>query len=151
MLEEDHDKIILLSTPFPTIPILGTNYCNVILFCVGNKLFIVLYITHMPVSLISLLDCCRPAVGASNLAQSKRTAASTLAQFKRPPAAAAGSSSALSARKPRLLNAPTPRSFLGGGAGTFFGWLKQFPHPAINRYLLHHFCKFRGTLINTLN
>ena len=34
----DHDKNILLSTPFPTIPMLGTNcWCNVILFYVGNK------------------------------------------------------------------------------------------------------------------
>ena len=33
MLEVDHDKIILLSTLFPTIPMLGTNCCfNVILF-----------------------------------------------------------------------------------------------------------------------
>ena len=38
MLGVDHDKIILLSTPFPTIPMLGTNcWCNVILFYVGNK------------------------------------------------------------------------------------------------------------------
>ena len=38
MLEVDHDKIILLSTPFPTIPMLATNCCcNVNLFYVGNK------------------------------------------------------------------------------------------------------------------
>ena len=38
MLGVDHDKIILLSTPFPTIPILGKNCCyNVIVF------FVVLY------------------------------------------------------------------------------------------------------------
>ena len=38
MLVVDHDKIILLSTPFPTIPMLATNCCcNVILFYVGNK------------------------------------------------------------------------------------------------------------------
>ena len=38
MLELDHDKIILLSTPFPTIPMLATNCCcNVNLFYVGNK------------------------------------------------------------------------------------------------------------------
>ena len=34
----DHDKVILLSTPFPTIPILGKNCCcGVIVFYVGNK------------------------------------------------------------------------------------------------------------------
>ena len=34
----DHDKIILLSTPFPTIPMLGKNgCCGVIVFYVGNK------------------------------------------------------------------------------------------------------------------
>ena len=34
----DHDKIILLSTPFPTIPILGKNCCcGVIVFYVGYK------------------------------------------------------------------------------------------------------------------
>ena len=46
MLGVDHDKIILLSTPFPTIPMLGKNCCyNVIVFfVVGNKRFgIVLY------------------------------------------------------------------------------------------------------------
>ena len=38
MLGVGHDKIILLSTPFPTIPMLGTNCCcNVILFYVRNK------------------------------------------------------------------------------------------------------------------
>ena len=38
MLGVDHDKNILLSTPFPTIPMLGTNcWCNVIVFYVGNK------------------------------------------------------------------------------------------------------------------
>ena len=29
----DPDKIILLSTPFPTIPMLGTNCCCTVLFC----------------------------------------------------------------------------------------------------------------------
>ena len=44
MLEVDQDKIILLSTPFPTIPMLATNCCcNVILLYVGNKRRIVLY------------------------------------------------------------------------------------------------------------
>ena len=45
MLGVDHDKIILLSTPFPTIPMLGNNCCcDVIVFYVGNKLCcIVLY------------------------------------------------------------------------------------------------------------
>ena len=34
----DHDEIILLSTPFLTIPMLDTNCCcNVILFYLGNK------------------------------------------------------------------------------------------------------------------
>ena len=38
MLGVDHDKNILLSTPFPTIPMLGTNcWCNVIVFYVRNK------------------------------------------------------------------------------------------------------------------
>ena len=38
MLGVDHDKIILLSTPFPTIPMLGkTCCCGVIVFYVGNK------------------------------------------------------------------------------------------------------------------
>ena len=38
MLGVDHDKILLLSTPFPTIPMLGKNCCyNVIVFYVGNK------------------------------------------------------------------------------------------------------------------
>ena len=38
MLGVDHDKNILLSTPFPTIPMLGTNcWCNVIMLYVGNK------------------------------------------------------------------------------------------------------------------
>ena len=38
MLGVDHCEIILLSTPFPTIPMLGTNcWCNVIVFYVGNK------------------------------------------------------------------------------------------------------------------
>ena len=38
MLGVDHDKIILLSTPFPTIPMLGKNCCcGVIVFYVGNK------------------------------------------------------------------------------------------------------------------
>ena len=41
MLGVDHDnsdKIILLSTPFSTIPMLGKNCCfNVIVFFVGNK------------------------------------------------------------------------------------------------------------------
>ena len=33
-----HDKIILLSTPFPTIPMLGNNCCcDVIVFYVGNN------------------------------------------------------------------------------------------------------------------
>ena len=45
MLGVDHDKNILLSTPFPTIPMLGTNcWCNVIMFYVGNnRCCIVLY------------------------------------------------------------------------------------------------------------
>ena len=45
MLGVDHDKIILLSTPFPTIPMLGKNCCyNVIVFFVGKKrCYIVLY------------------------------------------------------------------------------------------------------------
>ena len=33
MLEVDHDEIILLSTPFPTIPMLATNCCCIMLFC----------------------------------------------------------------------------------------------------------------------
>ena len=38
MLWVDHDKIILLSTTFPTIPMLGKNCCsNVTVFYVGNK------------------------------------------------------------------------------------------------------------------
>ena len=38
MLGVDHDKIILLSTPFPTIPMLGKHCsCDVIMFYVGNK------------------------------------------------------------------------------------------------------------------
>ena len=40
MLGVDHDKIILLSTPFPTNPMLGKNgWCDVqvIVFYVGNK------------------------------------------------------------------------------------------------------------------
>ena len=38
MLGVDHDKIILLSTPFPTIPMLGKNCCyNVIVFFVVTK------------------------------------------------------------------------------------------------------------------
>ena len=46
MLGVDHDKIILLSTLFPTIPMLGKNCCyNVIVFFVGNKqCCIVLYL-----------------------------------------------------------------------------------------------------------
>ena len=55
MLGVDHDKNILLSTPFPTIPMLGRNcWCNVIVFYVGNKrCCIVLYcnVTGMHVSL----------------------------------------------------------------------------------------------------
>ena len=56
MLGVDHDNIILLSTPFPTIPMLGNTYCcGVIVFYVGNKrCCIVLYckseqftITHL--------------------------------------------------------------------------------------------------------
>ena len=44
MLGVDYDKIILLSTPFPTIPMLGTNCCcSVIVFYVGNKRCIVLH------------------------------------------------------------------------------------------------------------
>ena len=52
MLGVDHDKIILLSNPFPTIPILGTNCCcNVILFYVVNKRrCIVLYCKGNPLS-----------------------------------------------------------------------------------------------------
>ena len=38
MLGVDHDKIILLPTPFPTIPMLVKNCCyTVIVFYVGNK------------------------------------------------------------------------------------------------------------------
>ena len=38
MLGVDRDKIILLSSPFPTIPMLGKNCCcDVIVFYVGNK------------------------------------------------------------------------------------------------------------------
>ena len=38
MLGVGHAKIILLSTPFPTIPMLATNCCcNVVLFYVGHK------------------------------------------------------------------------------------------------------------------
>ena len=38
MLGVDHDYIILLSTPFTTIPMFGTNCsCDVIVFYVGNK------------------------------------------------------------------------------------------------------------------
>ena len=39
MLGVDHDTNILLSTPFPTIPMLGINcWCNVVfMFYVGNK------------------------------------------------------------------------------------------------------------------
>ncbi len=38
MLGVDHDKIILLSTPFPTIPMLGKHCCcGVIVLYVGNK------------------------------------------------------------------------------------------------------------------
>ena len=37
MLEVDHDKIILLFTPFPNIPMLGkTCCCDVIVFYVEN-------------------------------------------------------------------------------------------------------------------
>ena len=48
MLGVDHDQIILLYTPFPTMPILGTNCCcNVILFYVGNnRCCIVFYQYH---------------------------------------------------------------------------------------------------------
>ena len=46
----DHDKIILLSTAFPTIPMLGTDCCcNVILVYVGNKSCIVLCLLDLPV------------------------------------------------------------------------------------------------------
>ena len=47
MLGVDHDKINFLSTPFPTIPMLGKNCCcGVIVFYVGNKrCCIVLYCT----------------------------------------------------------------------------------------------------------
>ena len=58
MLGVDHDKNILLSTPFPTIPMLGTNcWCNVIVFYVGNKrccivlYCIVLYCNHDIISM----------------------------------------------------------------------------------------------------
>ena len=38
ILVVDHGKIIFLSTPLPTIPMLGKNCCyNVIMFYVGNK------------------------------------------------------------------------------------------------------------------
>ena len=38
MMGVDHDKIIILSTPFPTIPMLGKNgCCDVIVYYVGNK------------------------------------------------------------------------------------------------------------------
>ena len=38
MMGVDHDKIILLSTSFPTIPMLGKNgCCDVIVYYVGNK------------------------------------------------------------------------------------------------------------------
>ena len=60
MLGVDHDKNILLSTPFPTIPMLGTNcWCNVIMFYVGNKrCCIVLYcIVHFV--LFYLIGCQR--------------------------------------------------------------------------------------------
>ena len=34
----EYDKIIILSTPFPTIPVLGKHCCcDVIVFYVGNK------------------------------------------------------------------------------------------------------------------
>ena len=34
----EHDTISILSTPFPTIPVLGKNCCcDVIVFYVGNK------------------------------------------------------------------------------------------------------------------
>ncbi|KAI0237349.1 hypothetical protein LSAT2_012147 [Lamellibrachia satsuma] len=53
-----------------------------------------------------------PAVGVSALAKYKRVAAAA--------GSALTSASHLSSRKPRLQNAPAPRSFLGG-SGTFFG------------------------------
>ena len=68
MLGVDHDKNILLSTPFPTIPMLGTNcWCNVIVFYVGNKrCCIVLYciVRTFPLShmILSELFHCRTGI-----------------------------------------------------------------------------------------
>ena len=36
MLGVDHDKIILLSTPFAIIPILGTNYCYNVIYAAAT-------------------------------------------------------------------------------------------------------------------
>ena len=55
MLGVDHDKNILLSTPFPTIPMLGRNcWCNVIVFYVGNKRCIVLYCVFRCISVFQV-------------------------------------------------------------------------------------------------
>ena len=38
MLWVAHDEVILLSTPFPTIPMLGNNCCcDVMVFYIGNR------------------------------------------------------------------------------------------------------------------
>ena len=55
MLGVDHDKIILLSTPFPIIPIVVTNCCcNMLcLFYVENKrCIVVLYCTLYQINFI---------------------------------------------------------------------------------------------------
>ena len=61
MLGVDHDKIILLSTLFTTIPMLGKNCCcDVIVFYVGNKrCCIVLYciVLHCIVLYCIVLYC----------------------------------------------------------------------------------------------
>ena len=59
MLGVDHAKIILLSTPFPTIPMFGKNCCcDVIVFYVGHKrCCIVLYCIVLYCIVICNLYC----------------------------------------------------------------------------------------------
>ena len=62
MLGVDHDKNILLSTPFPTIPMLGRNcWCNVIVFYVGNKRCCIVLYCIVLYCIVLLSEICRPS------------------------------------------------------------------------------------------
>ena len=73
MLGVEHDKIILLSAPFPTIPIFGKNCCcNVILFYVATKCCCIALHIALPIALYCISF--RDLMGAARTGSGKTLA-----------------------------------------------------------------------------